>query len=163
MIIAALGAGLLLGRSYELSSDNVAGDFLCILAGVFYTGYLVLMARAKDNLGPWPALAWSTLMSVPPLLGMALLAGDVMVPTQWTPLLALTLCSQILGQGLMIYAIGRVAPLLFGLTLLLQPVVGAALGWIMYKETLTSLDWAGGALIGLALLLVRQPDSGKSA
>jgi drug/metabolite transporter (DMT)-like permease len=158
MLIAAMGAGLLLGRSYEMSQDNLVGDLLCVLAGVFYTAFLLLMARAKDSLGPWPTLAWSTLMTVLPLFAMALLLGEVMVPTNWTPLLALALCSQILGQGLMIYAIGRVAPLLFGLTLLLQPMVGAAIGWSVYGEALTTLDWIGACLIGLALLLVRQPE-----
>ena len=158
MLIAAMGAGLLLGRSYEMSQDNLVGDLLCVLAGVFYTAFLLLMARAKDSLGPWPTLAWSTLMTALPLLGIALLMGEVMVPTNWTPLLALALCSQILGQGLMIYAIGRVAPLLFGLTLLLQPMVGAAIGWSVYNEKLTTFDWIGAGLIGLALLLVRQPE-----
>ncbi len=160
MLIAAAGAGLLLGRSYELSADNLWGDLLCILAGFFYTAYLVLMGRAKDSLGPWPTLAWSTLMSAPPLLLITFVAGDGLIPSNWTPLLALALCSQILGQGLMIYAIGRVAPLLFGLTLLLQPMVGAVIGWTVYSEGLSMLDVAGAGLIGLALLLVRQP--GKS-
>lgn len=161
LALAAAGAGLLLGRSFELSPKNFTGDLLCLLAGAFYTFYLVLMARARIGLGQWPVLAWSTLMSAPPLLLMALVLGERLIPHDWTPLIALAFLSQIAGQGLMIYAIGRIAPLLFGLTLLLQPMVSALIGWVVYDERLGTADWTGAALIGLALVLVRQPDKAK--
>jgi drug/metabolite transporter (DMT)-like permease len=101
-------------------------------------------------------LAWSTAMSVAPLLAMALLLGEAIVPGDWTPLVALALVSQIVGQGLMILVISRVPPLLFGLALLTQPMVSATLGWTIYGEHLAPADWAGAALIALALLLVRE-------
>lgn len=158
LLLATLGAVLLMGRSYELSPQNLLGDLLCFLAGAFYTVYLILMARARDAMAQWPVLAWSTAMSALPLLFTALLLGEGIWPTRWEPLFALALFSQILGQGLMIYAIGRVAPLLFGITLLIQPVISASYGWIVYGERLAGLDWAGAGLIALALLLVRRRD-----
>jgi drug/metabolite transporter (DMT)-like permease len=156
--LAGVGAALLLGRSFELSPQNFAGDLLCLLAGVFYTGYLILMGQARTGMGQWPVLGWSTVMSALPLLVFALALGERLIPTNWTPLIALAFLSQIAGQGLMIYAIGRIAPLVFGITLLLQPVVAATIGWIVYEERLGLADWIGAALIGLALILVRQPE-----
>ena len=158
LALATLGAVLLMGRSYELSPQNLIGDLLCLLAGAFYTAYLVLMARARDTMPQWAVLAWSTLMSALPLLITALLLGERVLPSDWTPLVALALFSQIIGQGLMIYAIGRVAPLLFGLTLLIQPMISASFGWIIYGERLGTLDWIGAGLIALALILVRGRD-----
>jgi drug/metabolite transporter (DMT)-like permease len=158
LTLATLGAVLLMGRSYELSPQNLIGDLLCLLAGAFYTGYLVLMARARDTMPQWAVLAWSTLMSALPLLIMAWVIGERLWPSNWTPLLALAFFSQILGQGLMIYAIGRVAPILFGITLLIQPIISATFGWIVYGEKLAGLDWVGAGLIGLALILVRGRD-----
>lgn len=162
LTLACAGVVLLLGRSFELSSRNFTGDLLCLLAGAFYTAYLVLMGRARIGMGQWPVLAWSTLMSALPLLLMALAMGEQLVPRNWTPLIALAFLSQIVGQGLMIYAVGRIAPLLFGLTLLLQPMVSALIGWIVYQERLGTADWAGAVLIGLALVLVSQPDRRKA-
>ena len=156
--LAGAGAALLMGRSYDLSPQNFAGDLLCLLAGAFYTGYLVLMARARDDMAAWPVLAWTTLASAPPLLIFALVLGERIMPTHWTPLIALALLSQIIGQGLMIYAIGKVAPLLFGIVLLIQPVVSAAFGWFLYNERLGLADLVGAALIGLAMVIVRQPE-----
>jgi drug/metabolite transporter (DMT)-like permease len=158
LALAAIGAVLLMGRSYELSPQNLIGDLLCLLAGAFYTGYLVLMARARDTMPQWAVLAWSTLMSAVPLLIFAWVLGERLWPSDWTPLLALAFFSQILGQGLMIYAIGRVAPILFGITLLIQPIISATYGWLVYGERLAGLDWVGASLIALALILVRGRD-----
>ncbi len=158
LTLAGVGAVLLMGRSFELSPRNFAGDLLCLLAGAFYTAYLVLMSRARSGMGQWPVLAWSTLMSAPPLLLMTLVVGERLVPHDWTPLVALALLSQIIGQGLMIYVVGRIAPLLFGLTLLLQPMVSALVGWVVYHEAFGIADWIGASLVGLALVLVSQPD-----
>ena len=162
LTFAGVGAALLMGRSFELSPRNLAGDLLCLLAGAFYTAYLVLMSRARSGMGQWPVLAWSTVMSALPLLLMALAIGERLVPHNWAPLVALALLSQIVGQGLMIYTVGRIPPLLFGLTLLLQPMISALIGWIAYGETLGLADWAGAVLIGLALVMVSQPDRGTS-
>jgi hypothetical protein len=35
------------------------------------------------------------------------------------------------------------------------------MGWISYGETLAPLDVAGAVMIGLALIMVRQPDRSK--
>jgi drug/metabolite transporter (DMT)-like permease len=152
------GAALLMGRSYELSPANLVGDLLCVLAGAFYTAYLVMMATARSTMKPWPVLAWVTVMSVVPLLAASLALGERLLPANWTPLLLLSLFSQIVGQGLMLYAVGRVTPVLFGITLLLQPMVSALVGWYAYQEPLSTADWIGAALIGLALVIVQQPD-----
>ena len=157
LLIAAAGAGLLMGRSAELSPEHLVGDLLSLLAGVFYAAYLVAIVRARETLAPLPLLAASTLASAPPLLILAYVLGEQIVPTHWGPLIALALCSQVIGQGLMVYALGRMSPLIIGLTLLTQPVVAALTGWLVFAETLAPLDFFGAALVGLALVLVRDP------
>jgi drug/metabolite transporter (DMT)-like permease len=154
--LAAIGAGFLLGGSFELSPRNFVGDLLCILAGAFYTVYILLMARARASMGQWPVLAWTTAMTAAPLLVMAFFMNEKIWPTDWTPLVALAFSSQVAGQGLMIYVIGRVSPVLFGITLLMQPMISAVIGWFAYDERLTAIDGFGALLIGLAMLLVRE-------
>ena len=158
LTMAAAGAFLLMGRSAELSPDNLLGDLLSLLAGVFYATYFVAMARARATLAPLPLLAASTAASSIPLLLLALAMGERIVPTNWWPLIALALCSQVIGQGLMTYALGRISPLVIGLALLTQPVIAALTGWLAFDETLGLPDLVGAALVGLALVLVRQPE-----
>jgi len=156
LILAAMGAGLLLGRSYELSARNVVGDLLCLSAGIFYTGYFAMAERARTRLGPWTMLCWSMIASLPLLLGTAFILGDPIWPRIWWPLILLSAGSQILGQGLMMYAVVRVSPLVMGLMLLVQPVVAATVGWVVFGERLTLFDLVGAVAIAAALLLVRE-------
>ena len=155
LALAAVGAALLMGRSYRLSPENLGGDLLCLAAGVLYAGYFILMARARETLAPLPALAWSSAAACAPLLLAAWALGERVLPGDWTPLLLLALCSQVVGQGLMIYALGRLPPLVIGLALLTQPVIAAAIGWAAYGERLGAADLLGAAMVAAALVLVR--------
>ena len=163
LALAALGGALMMGRSYELSPQNLAGDLLCLLAGLFYTLYLVAIDRARGKLQPWPVLTLSTIAGIAPLLLFAWLAGEAIWPADWWPLLGLAIGSQLIGQGLLVYAMGHVRPLVTGLTFLLQPVCAAAIGWLFYSEALAPLDWVGAGLIAVAIVLVRRPASAAPA
>jgi len=156
LLLAAAGAGLLIGRSYQLDPRHLAGDLLCILAGILYTFYFIMMARARNVMAPLPALAVSTLASSLPLLAFASAMGERIVPADWWPLIGLALVSQVIGQGCMIYALGRLTPLVIGIALLIQPVVAGAVGWLVYDERLTAPDLAGVVLVAAALVLVRR-------
>jgi drug/metabolite transporter (DMT)-like permease len=156
LALAAIGAGLLLGRSYELSPKHLAGDLLCLLAGTLYTVYFILMARARLCVAPLPALTLSTIASALPLLLFAWGLGESVWPGHWGVLIGLALASQVLGQGLMIYAIGHLSPLVVGIALLSQPVVAGTVGWIVYGERLGVPDFIGAALVAVALVLVRK-------
>ncbi|WP_442680549.1 DMT family transporter [Sphingomonas sp. ASY06-1R] len=155
LLLALCGAGLLLGRSYELSARNLLGDLFCLVAGVCYTGYLVFADRARSALGPITTLTWSVAAGIPILLVVALAADDPIWPDLWWPLILMTLGSQIIGQGLILYAVSRVSALVVGLMLLLQPIVAATIGWLAYGERLTAFDYVGGLAIAAAVLLVR--------
>ncbi|WP_082449671.1 DMT family transporter [Sphingomonas sp. Leaf67] len=154
LLLAAVGGVLLLGRSAELSSRHLAGDLFCVVAGILYAGYFIAMRRVRQTMAPVPALALSSIASVLPLLLLAMALGETILPTHWGPLLALALVSQITGQGLMIYALGHLSPLVVGLALLVQPLVGATIGWAAYGERLTMLDAVGAVLVAVALAVV---------
>ncbi|PXA95965.1 EamA family transporter [Nostoc sp. 3335mG] len=154
LLLAAIGGVVLLGRSAELSSRNLAGDLFCLLAGVLYAVYFIAMRRVRQRMAPVPTLALSSIASVLPLLLLAMALGETILPQHWGPLVALALVSQIAGQGLMIYALGHLSPLVIGLALLVQPLVGATIGWAVYGERLTMVDAAGAILVAAALALV---------
>ena len=161
--LAVAGTVLLLGRSAELSSQTLIGDLLCLAAGVFYTAYLIAIMQAREELDNWLLLAWSTLATAPPLLLIALALGEQIIPQNWTPVILLAIISQLIGQGLMVYVLGKVSPLLFGLALLTQPIVSALVGWLQYNEVLTPIDWVGAALIAAALIMVRLAEAPAKA
>ncbi|HEV2747127.1 MAG TPA: DMT family transporter [Allosphingosinicella sp.] len=157
LLLAAVGAALLLGSSYELSPEHFEGDLFAILAGIFYFFYLVVVDRARQTLAPLPVLALATIAGALPLLGLALLLGERVMPGDWMPLILLSLGSQVIGQGLLVYAMGHLSPVVVGLGLLTQPAVTALVGWLAYDERLSLTDAAGAVLICVALVLIRLP------
>jgi drug/metabolite transporter (DMT)-like permease len=158
--LAALGAALLMGSSFELSPRHFAGDLLALFAGLLYTGYLIAVQRARGSLKPLPLLFLSSAFGAAMLLPVSLVFGEQVVPHDWTYVLLLALGSQVIGQGLLVYGIGHVQPLIVGLALLTQPAISAFVGWMAYGETLSPLDWIGAAAIAAALVLVRLPARG---
>ena len=156
LALAAVGAGLLLGRSYSLSPQNLLGDLLCLLAGALYTVYFILMARARAAMTPLSALALCSAVGALPLLLFAMATGEQVWPGNWGVLVGLALASQVFGQGLMIYALGHLSPLVVGIALLSQPVVAGTVGWIVYDERLGVPDFIGAILVAIALVLVRR-------
>ncbi len=158
LLCAAGGAALLLGSSYELSQRNFRGDLFAMLAGLFYAFYLVAIDRARQTMAPMPVLAVATAAGTLPLLLFAALLGERILPGDWTPLILLALGSQVIGQGLLVYSVGHLSPVVVGLGLLTQPAATAVIGWLAYGERLGLADAVGAALIGAALVLIRLPE-----
>ena len=159
--LAALGCALLMWGSAELSAANLRGDLLAVLAGLLYTFYLILVERTRGELQPLPLLFLASLLGAVMLLPVSLTLGERIFPDNWTGLVALAVCSQLIGQGLLVYALGHVPPLVVGIAMLTQPALSALLGWIYYSESLTARDWLGAAMIVIALVLVRLKQKGE--
>jgi drug/metabolite transporter (DMT)-like permease len=163
LTLAAAGAALLMGSSAELSARNLKGDLLALLAAQLYTGYLIADQGDRRSLEPLPMLFLASLFGAVMLLPLSLGLGERVIPEDWTFVLILALSSQVVGQGLLVYAIGALSPLVVGLTLLTQPAISALVGWLVHGETLSPLDWIGAAAIAAALVLVRLPAKGLRA
>jgi drug/metabolite transporter (DMT)-like permease len=158
---AAIGAALLLGSSWELSPEHFTGDLFAALAGLFYTFYLIVVDRARKVMKPMPVLAIATTAGALPLLLFALLVGDQVVPHDWAPLVVLALGSQVIGQGLVVYGIGYLTPVVVGVGLLAQPLGGALIGRLAYGETMSVADIVGAVLIAASLILIRLPERAR--
>jgi len=157
--LALAGTVLLIGRSAELSPRHLTGDLLCLGAALLYTAYLIVMDRLRGGVPTMPLLALATIGGGFALLPAAYaLSGPAFWPHDWTPLILLTLGSQVIGQGLVIYAIGHLKPLVVGLALLIQPAIGATIGALRFGEVPGLAEIAGAALVVAALILVRLPE-----
>lgn len=156
--LALAGTLLLVGRSAELSPAHLAGDLFCLAAALFYTAYLIVIDRLRDTVPVFPLLALATGFGAIGLLPVALaMSGDAFWPHDWTPLLLLALISQVVGQGLVVFAVGHLRPIFVGLTLLVQPAIAATIGALRFGEIPGLAELAGAALVVAALVLVRLP------
>jgi drug/metabolite transporter (DMT)-like permease len=159
IVAAVSGAAILLGRSLEIDHATLIGDLFCILAGVFYFFYILLIQGARGQFESWGLLFASTVASAPVMLAIAVMLGEPVWPHVWWPLIALAIGSQVIGQGLIVFALRHFSALIIGVVLLTQPAVSIVLGWLVFGETIGALDALGMALIAAALLLGRLGES----
>ncbi|MET0587103.1 MAG: DMT family transporter [Novosphingobium sp.] len=157
---AIAGSAILLGRSLQVGTDTLHGDLFCLLAGFFYTFYILLLQNARATLGSWSLLFWSSLAGAPVLLAIAIALGEQIVPTNWLPLIALSLLSQVIGQGLLVYSLRHFSPLIIGLALLTQPAIAVLAGWFAFGETFGWIDGLGMVMVAGALVIAQ---AGKQA
>jgi len=155
-IASALGgATILLGRSLEISAQTFLGDLFCLAAGLLYAVYLLTLQGERRRFGSWSLLVWVSIFACPVLLALALVLGEPIWPSDWTPVVILFVSSQLIGQGLLVYSLGHFPPLIIGLALLTQPAIAAVIGYFVFGEVLSALDIAGMVLLGSALVAAR--------
>lgn len=162
ILLALGGSAILMGRSLEIGARTLAGDLFCVLAGLFYFFYIVLLRQARGRFGSWALLFHSSLAGAPLLLIVGLWMGEPVWPHVWWPLIALALCSQVIGQGLLVYALGHFSPLVLGLSMLMQPVVSAIAGWAVFGEMVGWIDVVGMIFVAAALVLARLDEPAKA-
>lgn len=155
IVFALAGAAILMGRSLEISDATLMGDLFSVAAGLLYAVYLLTLQGARGAFGSWSLLVWVSLFGAPVLLGIALLLGEPVWPQAWGPVVGLFVLSQLVGQGLMVFALKYFPPLVVGLALLTQPAVASVYGWLAFGEVLSPLDIVGMVLVGAALAVSR--------
>ena len=155
IVFALGGAAILMGRSLEISDATLLGDLFSVTAGLLYAVYLLTLQGARGQFGSWSLLVWVSLFGAPVLLAIALLLGEPVWPQAWGPVVGLVVVSQLLGQGLMVFALRYFPPLVVGLALLTQPAVASIYGWLAFGEVLSGLDIVGMVLVGAALAVSR--------
>jgi drug/metabolite transporter (DMT)-like permease len=122
---------------------------------VFYTVYLVAIEKVRGTLEALPALVLATFAAALALAPLA--ATGVFWPQDWTPILGLAIGSQVIGQGLIVYAVRHLSPLVVGLALLVQPAISAVVGAIRFGEVPGPWEIAGAGLVVAALVIARLP------
>jgi drug/metabolite transporter (DMT)-like permease len=101
--------GLLMGRSLELGSRTLAGDLFSVAGGAVLRRLSAALQHARASLGNWSLLFWASLAGLPVILPCALAMGEPFWPGthggHWWPLIVLAMGSQVVGQGLLVYAL----------------------------------------------------------
>jgi drug/metabolite transporter (DMT)-like permease len=149
--LAILGAVCLAGGNVRFAPERVSGDILSALTAVWYTGYILsIRAARKAGAATVEVMFWSAFVGAPIALLVATGFNEPLLPpgpSGWWPLLALALIVHVGGQGGIAYGLGHTPAALATLIILIQPVVSAFAGWVLFGEAFTPLQWIGAALV----------------
>ena len=131
------------------------GNALSAMTAFWYALYFLALAEGRKRESASQLMFWSTVVGVPLLLAAALISREQILPTSLGGLgacIGLGLM-HVAGQGSIAWAMGRLPTATASVVVLVQPVVAAWLGWLLFAETIGPLQAAGAgvALSGVVL------------
>ena len=149
--LALGGAIMLAAANVQFAPERLPGDALSALTSVWYTAYLLAVRWARQSgVATLKLMFWSTAVASPIALMVTLGFGEQLLPATaagWLVLLALGVIVHIGGQGGIAYGLGLTPAALASLIILIQPVVAAAAGWVLFGEALVPIQWVGAGLV----------------
>ena len=155
VVIALAGAWLLSSAGNTNGQTSLFGDALAIAAAIMVTVYLLAAKLARRQSTAVEVIFWATVAEAVVTALVAIGLGETLWigwdSAGWPALLFLALVAHVGGQGLIVAGVGRAPTAIAGLIMLLQPVVAATFGFILFDETLTRLQIVGASLILVAL------------
>jgi drug/metabolite transporter (DMT)-like permease len=156
----AMAAGAAPGQG----TNPILGDIFSLSVALWYSGYFLTVKQARTTAGALRVTFWATIAGIPVMAAAALLLGEDMVPATaagWAACVAMGVM-HVAGQGGVAWALGKLPASITAVTILIQPIVAAALGWIIFGETLAPIQALGGALVLAAVVLAQWSTRAKS-
>jgi drug/metabolite transporter (DMT)-like permease len=155
--VALLGALLLTGIDFTVSSRALFGDGLALAGGIFGAAYVTVGADARR------AMSTTAYTSVCyPLAGVALLAvclatrqnlGHYSAHTWWI-ILAITIGPQLLGHSLVNRVLRTISATTVSVAILFEIVGATLVAWWWFSETPPNGAYPAAVLIAIGVVLV---------
>lgn len=160
LALCLLGGAALIGQSYSFAPERLVGDSYALATSLFFGLYLLAISNARTRLriGAGSLAFMSVAITAACMFVIALLFETKFMPQSvngWITLFSLALISQVLGQGLLAVALGKLPATFSSLVIFLEAVGAAALGWLVLNEALSPLQLAGGAMILFGIWVAR--------
>jgi drug/metabolite transporter (DMT)-like permease len=158
LALCMAGGAAIIGQSLQVDPSRLRGDLFGLATAVFFGLYFLTVARARETAGAARVTFESSLVTAAILLMVALAFEPHILPRTWqgsAALLAMAWVSHAGGQGLLVFALGRLPAVFSSLVIFLEAVAAAAFGWMLLAEPVSSVQAAGGALILVGIWIAR--------
>jgi drug/metabolite transporter (DMT)-like permease len=160
-----LALGLAMGGAIAMAmgadggqgTDPLLGDLLSVSVTLWYSGYFLAVKAARNTAGAMQVTLWAAAIGMPVMLIVALVLGEDILPAGrggWMACIGLGLV-HVAGQGGVAWSLGRLPAAITAVTILIQPVVAAIFGYLLFAETMTPLQMLGGAVVLAAVILAQ--------
>jgi drug/metabolite transporter (DMT)-like permease len=159
LALALAFGGMLLILAPKLGAGGHAllGDALGLGTACFYAAYILAVARLRGRYGTGIVMLVSTLVFTLILLPLALLQKFLPVTAAgWWVLVGCAVTAQVLGQGLIAYALAHLPATFGAVGLYVQVVAAGVYAWLLLGERLAPVQIAGGAVVLAAIALARR-------
>jgi drug/metabolite transporter (DMT)-like permease len=133
------------------------GNILSVTTALWYALYMLAIGEGRKTEAASTLMFWSSVVGAPLMLIAAFFMREHVLPTS---LLGLGACvglgvMHVAGQGSIAWAMGRLPTSTASVVVLVQPVVAAWLGYVLFAETIGPMQ-AIGAAVALAGVVLAQ-------
>ena len=170
VIAATAGALVLVGDSYSLGRDHLIGDGLALSSALVYAAFMVLTKALRNWVSATRLVRWHTGLSVLFLIPLVTTGSSQVFPVTvqgWAIVIGLAVISQLIGHGLMTYAVKHVSAGISSMSTLIIPVLSTAMAWAFLGEPVEPHHLLGGSLVlvgvGLYALHELKAEKGQPA
>jgi drug/metabolite transporter (DMT)-like permease len=159
LMIALMGAVLILGTDFFLHPRFGVGDAMALFTGFFYGGYFLFTQKSRTTFDPVVHIffvgvgASLSLFAINMILGNPFFGYD---KKTWLIFLVSALVSQLIGYMSLAYALGHLPASIVSPTMILQPVVTTLLAIPLLAEIPTPWQGIGGAIALVGIFLVNR-------
>lgn len=161
LIVLSFGIIVLINGKVTANPENFKGDMYAFIASIFYGLFLFSVSNARKRVPAKVIMFVAGFGSLVTLFIAMILTEGIQYPTtiqEAIPLVGLAIFSQLLGQGLMSYCIGKIKITLSSLLVLSQPIVAALYSFILFQEKI-SLQEIVGIIIVLTGIYISKKQS----
>ncbi|MEK4841384.1 DMT family transporter [Bacillus sp. FSL L8-0152] len=160
-IITISGVIVLVSGKAVITTDNLFGDMLAFLTAFFYAFFLLTVYKVRERVSASIIMFVSAFGSAVTIFIAMFFTEGVYIPSsssEWLPLIGLAIFSQILGQGLLSFCLGKVNVALSSILVLLQPIVAAIYAWFIFTQKLTIVEIMGMliSLVGIYIVKMKK-------
>ena len=150
VVAATAGALILVGDSYTLSREHLIGDGLALSSALIYAGFMVLTKWLRNWVSAKRLLRWHAGLSCLFLVPLVASSHSQVFPVTsrgWAIVIGLAVISQLIGHGLMTYAVKHVSAGISSMSTLLIPALSTTMAWALLDESVEPHHLLGGSLV----------------
>ena len=158
LAVALFGAWTMsAGADGRQGSNPRLGDLFAAVTALWYAGYFLTVKVLRGRASAGRIMLWTTALGAPLLLAVSVALGEPLAPGSaagWLACAGLGVV-HVAGQGGVAWALGRLPAALTAVTVLIQPLVAAGLGWLLFAETMTPVQLLGGVAVLAGVVLAQ--------
>lgn len=158
VVVAVAGAWIMaVAKGGAPGRSPLLGDSLSAATSVWYALYMLSVGWARRDQSATAVMLWSSISAIPVVLIASLALGEQFLPASpggWAACVGLGVM-HVTGQGAIAWALGRLPTSTASVVVLVQPVVAALFGWVLFAEALGPWQALGGA-VALAGVVLAQ-------
>lgn len=146
MGVIGIGIFFLMIGKVQPSIKSFQGDFMAFSTSIFYASFMLTVYKLRDKISSTIIMFVSAFGSIFVLAIVIGLTEGYYIPKNFHeiyPLLCLAIISQICGQGLLAFCLGRVNASLSSILVLSQPIIAAIYSYIIFSERLSIIEVMG--------------------